>query len=342
MGGGSQNKVTRATVFHDALTSTKGDLAKNAIPRDKMADTLPALPNPRRTNVVFVVHGIRDKGFWTQKLARRIKHFGDELHEEFESHTQGYGYFAMLPFLLRSVRQRKVEWLMDRYTEERARFPHPGTKFHYIGHSNGTYLIARALENYPAVRFDRIVFAGSVVRRNFNWSNYVNTADNNTEQGEENIRNVSRVLNFVATSDWVVALLPKALQPWRWFDLGSAGYDGFDDASSIERVAQFQIKGGHGAAMLEENWDSLAKFIVSGSLPDKVNSGLRAERQNTLLSYISSMSPIILPLFVFITLLFGIGLFVIIWVAPNAHTAVLRAIPFLIYLSAIYLFVTRF
>jgi len=133
-----------------------------------MADSLPPKPNRDVTDVVFVIHGIRDKEFWTQKIARRIKIEAVELETRiFASRTETYGYFAMLPFMSRIVRQRKVEWLMDRYAEARACYPR--AVFHYVGHSNGTYLAAQALRDYPAARFTNIVFAGSVVRRDYDW-----------------------------------------------------------------------------------------------------------------------------------------------------------------------------
>ena len=56
---------------------------------------------------------------------------------------------------------------MDRYAEARARYPR--AELDYVGHSNGTYLAAKALHDYPAAHFKHIVFAGSVVRRDYDW-----------------------------------------------------------------------------------------------------------------------------------------------------------------------------
>ncbi len=42
---------------------------------------------------------------------------------------------------------------------------------------------------------------------------------------------VRKVLNMVATRDWVVALFPMGLEPFRrFFDLGGAGFAGFRQA----------------------------------------------------------------------------------------------------------------
>lgn len=348
MGAPSPTAQMRATVFTRALTFDSGKLATEAIPRENMSDSLPPPANPYPVNVVFVIHGIRDKGFWTQKIARKIKEFAASTNTDFVSFTESYGYFAILPFLAPLVRQRKVEWLMDRYVEVRARYPHPATKFYYVGHSNGTYLAAHALDAYPAARFERIVFAGSVVRRDFDWGKFTSGAH----------PRVKEVLNFVATADWVVALFPKALQPFRWFNLGSAGHDGFDFASTQGPVYQFEyIAGRHDAALVESNWAALADFIVSGKQP-ALTSPPRASQQSWLWKAIGICSYVIFP--VFAAVLVGIGTvlltsmfgpFPCAWIAPewrlctqppSGVEASTRAIFFFLYSLGVYLFVTRF
>src|SRR5262249_22061149 len=149
------------------------------------------------SDVVFVIHGIRDEGYWTRKIAYHVQLEGQKLGRTVATETSTYGYFPMLPFLRPGAREEKVQWLMDRYTEARARYPR-AQRFHYVGHSNGTYLLTKALEESPAVHFDQVVFAGSVVRRDYSWDRFIP-------------RRVKGVLNFVATADWVVAFFPNAL-----------------------------------------------------------------------------------------------------------------------------------
>jgi len=112
------------------------------------------------TDVVFVIHGIRDNGYWTQKVARRVKAAGDKAGRKFATETSTYGYFAMLPFILSLERKKKVEWLMDQYTENLALYPN--AVFSFMGHSNGTYLLARALKDYPACAFRRQCGSGQL------------------------------------------------------------------------------------------------------------------------------------------------------------------------------------
>jgi pimeloyl-ACP methyl ester carboxylesterase len=254
---GDDAREKRREVYLTALLSDRAKLAAKSVKREHMADSLPQPPDMDVTDVVFVVHGIRDKGYWTQKIARTIKRHAQP-GTKFESWTESYGYFAMLPFVLPSVRQRKVEWLMDRYVEARARYPR--ARFHYVGHSNGTYLCAQALKDYRAARFERIVFAGSVVRKDYNWMELIEPP-----HGSPRVR---KVLNYVATNDWVVAMLPNSVQRWPGFKLGSAGHDGFLQASANGPVHQVSyIVGGHSVGHEEANWENIARFIVDGAIP---------------------------------------------------------------------------
>jgi pimeloyl-ACP methyl ester carboxylesterase len=203
------------------------------------------------TDVVFVIHGIRDEGYWTRKIAYRAQRAGADRRRVIATETSSYGYFPMLSFLTPGARQEKVEWLMDRYTEARAMYP--TARFHYIGHSNGTYLLAKALQDYRAARFDHVVFAGSVVHRAYEWRDFVPDR-------------VKSVVNLVATQDWVVAFFPNALQSIGVQDLGSAGHDGFDAAGAGGPVMEppTYIVGGHGAALQEAMWDAIAEFTLTG------------------------------------------------------------------------------
>lgn len=243
----------RYVVFRRALCSSRANLAADrcTVDREQMVDSLPNPPNWKVTDVVFVIHGIRDKGFWTQKIARAIKLEAAGRKQDFRSVTTSYGYFAMAPFVLWWVRKQKAEWLMDQYAEARAHYPR--ADFSYVGHSNGTYLIARALRDYPAAQFKRVALAGSVVRRDYSWQTLG--------------ARVQQVLNYVATGDWVVAIFPKGMQPVRLLDLGSAGHDGFDEAGlGLVHQVDF-IAGSHGAGHEERHWGDIARFIVSGTVP---------------------------------------------------------------------------
>jgi pimeloyl-ACP methyl ester carboxylesterase len=238
----------RKEIFSRVLTAPAQNIEEYALSPQDLQDQLIRQPNVQ--NVVFVIHGIRDLGYWTRKIARRVQRMGREKSITIESETSTYGYFPLLSFLLPWKRREKVEWLMDEYAQALATYPN--AKFSFVGHSHGTYLLAKALQEYPSCRFKNVVFAGSVVRTDYKWSKSI-------ARGQ-----VEAVLNYVATGDFVVAIFPKAFELLCLQDLGSAGHDGFKEISNVKNI-EF-IKGDHGAALNEANWDAIAKFIVDSDL----------------------------------------------------------------------------
>ena len=178
-----------------ALSKTPEELLDMNIASDPahLVDDLPPI-DQSVTDGVFVMHGIRDDGYWTSRLAKRVKERAPGACV-LKTRTPTYGYFAMLPFLLPWIRRQKVEWFMDQYVGARAQFPKAEISF--IGHSNGTYLAARALRDYDDAKFKNIFFAGSVVHRNYPWLALV-------EDGR-----VHKFHNVRAAKDWVVALFPR-------------------------------------------------------------------------------------------------------------------------------------
>lgn len=245
----------RARIFLDAMT--KNDFS------DRAVQPVGKVPTPDRAvkDVVFVMHGIRDEGYWTEKISRRIVRMARERHlPVIATETSSYGYFPMFSFLQPGARQEKVEWLMDRYTEAKAEYPE--ARFSYVGHSNGTYLLAKALEDYPAVQFKNVAFAGSVVHKEYKWPELV-------EQ-----KRVDRIVNFLASADWVVAWFPNALQEVGIQDLGSAGHDGFELAPDVNTR---RVVGGHGAALDEDWWDSIAGFILTGNYEEPKGARVAAD-----------------------------------------------------------------
>ena len=107
---------------------------------------------------------------------------------------------------------------------------------------------------------------------------------------------VGRVLNIVASRDWVVALLPKSLKRFRSFDLG-AGFDGFEQADlspaaetdrKIKVVQRQFMQGSHSAGIAETKWKNIAKFIVHGEVfPATIEDGF-VEKQRWFLKLVSS------------------------------------------------------
>ena len=240
--GPARKKIIReAVLLSIEALSDKYDQANN------ISDVNPDLSV---TDVVFVIHGIRDKGFWTQKLARKVIKTGLKNNRNFKSETSSYGYFPLLPFVIPWLRQKKVHWLMEQYCKNKVLYPN--AKFSYIGHSNGTHLLAHALTNYKNIKFENVVFAGSVVNHNFNWQTFIK---------EEKVK---KVKNFVASNDLVVATFPYGFAKWGSKQLGGAGHIGFQiKHKNVINIGK--VNGGHSSALEEPFWDSIAKFIVTGT-----------------------------------------------------------------------------
>lgn len=294
---GSPEGRARFDRFRSALMDSPDELRKrNLVPSDEAL--LEA--NEKVNNVVFVMHGIRDTGYWTQKVARKVEQMGASIPKMYASETSSYGYFAMISFLLPSQRRKKVQWLMDRYVEARSLYPK--ARFSYVGHSNGTYLVTRAFLDYPACRFDRIVFAGSVVRTDYDWAGAF-------ARGQ-----VNAVLNYVATGDYIVAVLPGAWEMVNLQDLGSAGHNGF--VKPPPRVFNIRyIKGAHSCAREEDNWDQIASFIVSDD-PSPGTNPLREDLQTGWVVWAGRFAPFIWGLI--IAILYGIG-YCVMLLGRNEH-----------------------
>lgn len=221
------------------------------------------------SHAVMVVHGIRDNGFWTKRVAREIKTQARNAQVNVRAPTPSYGFFSMWDFVKPGGRKRATYWFMERYADVRSHFPNAVVSF--VGHSNGTYIAANALALCPAIRLERIVFAGSVVRQDYAWA---------LRQHQ-----VKSVLNYVGNSDSVVAFLPAAFEylGLRWLDVGGAGAFGFADASpspatrrllgaepnQVELTEVRFVSGGHGAAIDEEFWPEIASFVLTNNPPSR-------------------------------------------------------------------------
>lgn len=216
--------------------------------------------------IVYVMHGIRDYGEWTDTLRSMIQREAVAEGAKLAVVNPKYGHFPMLPFLLYWDRQKKVRQFMDEYTENRVRFPNTDT-FDYVGHSNGTYILASMLQNYATPQVDRVYFAGSVVPKHYPWRELA-------DRGR-----VKHVANVVAAGDWVVALFPRFFEQiadWRevqpvrgLLDIGSGGFRGFQDAKDAKgRIQNVQFaEGAHGTGVdstNEKKLHAIARYVVSG------------------------------------------------------------------------------
>lgn len=197
--------------------------------------------------VIFLRHGIRDHGHWTQTFREGIKSYVGKVILE----TSAYRRLSVLNLLLRIGRRRMVRNFMDEYTEIAAKYPNARNKMGFIGHSHGTLLLARALEEYSEARFDHVAVTGSIIRRDFDWRRIIDS------------KQVLRIRNDIASYDWTVGIFGGFFEWIKWASIGSAGFNGFEQAEG-QNDATMYIKGGHSAALQDTNVSSLLAFIVHG------------------------------------------------------------------------------
>ncbi|HSA82457.1 MAG TPA: hypothetical protein VLE23_16690 [Geminicoccaceae bacterium] len=284
-----------------------------------------ATSNRSVRHVVFVIHGIRDRGFWTRRIARRIKQLARP-RGGCRTVTSTYGYFPMGPFLVPWMRRAKVEWLLDQYVTARALYP--VADFSYVGHSNGTYLLARALELCPAVRFRRIVFAGSVVPCRYDWRRFLPS----DPAGAATPPQIEKIVNYVATADWVVAIFPHGLERLRLPDLGGAGHHGFVDRSGALVTNVRYVVGGHSAALVADHWDEMAEFVLGGPEP----RAHRGTEPSTTVAWLGRWAPLVWGLL--ILAIVGIGGLIL---APLGARGWIFALLFALYLSLLRIVATK-
>ena len=239
------------------------------------------------------MHGIRDNGGWSIEVDRALQTVANSLNRSVEPIKAGYGYFPMFRFLFLSSRQTNVRWFMDRYTEVIARYPEANVSF--VGHSNGTYLLAAALQRYESFKIHRAAFAGSVVPKAYPWDQLVQQ------------QRVTAIRNDMASADWVVGVFPGFFELLHLSDIGTAGHNGFQDDAPKDSSFNKYFKGGHGAALNSDNYRSVAEFILTGQSREPQGTRLVAKK-NGVVAFIAKQC-----LFVVLAIVLaiaGIGYFV--------------------------------
>lgn len=270
-------------------------------------------------HVVFVLHGIRDTGNWTKRLAARIREFSKEEGEAtaiVRAPTPSYGFFSLWDFVRPYGREQATDWFRQRYADLRTIYPN--AKISFVGHSNGTFLALDAMKSSKAFKFKHIVLAGSMARTDYPWAEFEDRFE--------------AALNFVATNDWVVALLPGAFESITWGKfktVGGAGHNGFVDEAGNGQCSNREIvpvtdtvlnvcyvEGAHGAALAEYYWDDIANFIVDGL-------GSSEEIQNNIAPTKRDFcTKILIPLTIILSFFFILfaSLFLITWLLRKIDT----------------------
>ncbi|MCK6445277.1 MAG: alpha/beta fold hydrolase [Planctomycetes bacterium] len=206
----------------------------------------------------LIVHGIRDYGDRFDQLRDAVSGVASSLGYQPLARAPRYQYFSALQFVNPLSRRAKVYEFADLYADLLAT-PPVDAPIHFAGHSFGTYLLGRSLRDYPAMRFEKAYFAGSVLHESF----FSSTGDGAGALG----RQIGWLRNDIATEDWPVGILCSGLDKLNLAEfVGTGGFNGFTGIVEEDRHCENRyFPGGHGKALERENQASIAAWLVQPS-----------------------------------------------------------------------------
>ena len=223
--------------------------ARYARLRDALLLDEPPRDAPReraaRNPIVFVLAGVR-RG--SRRLTRTVEALVGDANLEAEV-VAPLDDGLSLGSLLWPSRRRRLRAFQDAYSYARA--CHPDAEIACIAHGAGTWILARSLEEVPAMRFQGVFLSGSVLPRAYPWGRRF-------ELGQ-----VDSVLNVRAARDARVAIACNALRGIGARQLGTSGFHGFRwrDERLVERSF---LPGGHLQALAEGELEKAVSFVLEG------------------------------------------------------------------------------
>ncbi|AFZ24689.1 hypothetical protein Cylst_2476 [Cylindrospermum stagnale PCC 7417] len=247
-------------------------LIREAIFKERLLDRNTNLePSIAKNNVVFILHGIRaSNSGWVEQVKEKI---GLEDPDTVVI-TPSYDYFSAFNFVLPGLRQINVDWFQDEYSYYFAKYP--DTNFHFIGHSNGTYILGETLKKLSGMKFQRVYLAGSVLPRDYPWK----------EKFDKD--QVEMLCNARSSSDWPVGILCNGLRGVGMRDIGTGGFDGFLMGDNrLKELCYFN--GDHGKPVEESNHNSIIQYILTGIISKP--EGLKSEAEISKFQFFSRFSP---------------------------------------------------
>lgn len=172
----------------------------------------------KKKKVIISLHGIRTRGAWQKDLCPFISELG------WKYYPLDYGFFTALQLLLPGAGQKKAAWFRREYNRISAE--NSGVRPSIVVHSFGSLILAKAIEKYTDLIFDKVILTGSIIRKDFPWDTI------------RDRKQCSSVCNIVCAKDFPVKLA-------KWFVIGASdsGGAGFSNSSFVEEKRYEQ--GGH-------------------------------------------------------------------------------------------------
>lgn len=192
-----------------------------------------------KNKLLISVHGIRTFGQWQNTLTNII----NENSNSIIHHSYKYNFFDILSFINPFIRRKKANELISKikYSID----SNIDKKIYLIGHSFGTYIIAKFIENNAFENhIDLVILSGSVLSSEYDIQNKLSPK-------------VNKIINDCGTRD-IILIINKIFI----FGLGDSGRKGFLGVNS-DKIINRYFKGGHSLYFednknninfMEENW----------------------------------------------------------------------------------------
>jgi pimeloyl-ACP methyl ester carboxylesterase len=191
---------------------------------------------------VFLLHGIKTRGKWEKDVSPLLSARG------LIPVPLDFGNFGARHLVWRPSRKKKRQWLLAEYSMQCDRLQCQSPSI--VAHSFGCYLVASLLKKYSQVRFDRIIFCGSIVHPAYPWASLAANGQ------------VKSVLNQYGGEDfwaWVVQ--------WGVEDAGPSGYSGFTKPAAVvhqQNHPEFEHSDYFYDLNYNQNW---IPFLLGNPLP---------------------------------------------------------------------------
>lgn len=289
--------------------------------------------------VYFIVHGVRASAYedWVQNLKSELK--PDQNASDPHVVAINYDFLSAYEFALPFSRHKQTQAFLIAYGNACREFK--PDNFSFAGHSNGTYLLGRAMKAVPAVRFRHVFLAGTVLPTKFNWLALFAGKQIGWSRPDGDWQ-AGKVHNDRASVDVPVGILCaflRGLWPFNQ-DIGTGGFRGFNEEGLPTQVSDHAraFPPGHGSALLDHpgyppRMPQIASFLKDGSVEvEPLDS--RSTRFSTFSRAAQLLAwPVVLGVGVVLYILFialmgsiGLALTVVIYAAVLATVYVLLRI----------------
>lgn len=255
---------------------------------------MPDLPaHDHRRHVVLITHGIFSQGAWFDDLSKAIEAKGME--------PQGLRYptVYLFQFWLPEFIGR---WIVPWFSRESAlqhllkqilAYPQDQYRVSIVAHSFGTWLVANILMRYPAVKLEKVVLLGCIVKDTFPWQDVID-------------RNVGKecVLNNYGTKD-IWPLMANAVT-WGY---GPTGTFGIRQA----HISDWGHNVGHSGMLTETMADDYIAPFLANETPETRESP-KSHRFIAVLDFLKHTKWLVLAL-------------LLLWLTPRVSGAFTELIP---------------